>query len=103
MSEKDIDRTKAGLTLLEAELRIGALESAAAKAILLLTEVLKQAKIVDEHGEALLGCVDLLFDELNLEGVIHSEYVANSLERTRQAVAQLRQTLGEQRRVNRGT
>jgi hypothetical protein len=99
MNEKDTPRTKAGLTLLEAELRIDALESAAAKAIHVLAEVLKHEKVVDEHGEALLACVDLLFDELKLEGVIHSEYVANSLGRTRQAVAQMRQSLNEQRRA----
>jgi hypothetical protein len=101
MNDKDTPRTKAGLTLREAELRIEALESAAAKAIRVLTEMLMHEDLVDKHGEALLACVDVLFVELKLEGVIHSEYVVNSLERTRRAVDQMRLTLSEQRRANR--
>jgi len=99
MNENDTPRTKAGLTLREAELRIEALESAAVKALLGLTEILKHKDLVEKHGEALLACVDVLFVELKLEGVVHSEYVANSLERTRRAVDQMRLTFDEQKRA----
>jgi len=88
----DIPRTKSGLTLIEAELRIESLETAAAKAILVLAKVLKHERIVREHGDALISCVDLLFDELKLEGMKHCEYVNGSLERTRRAVETLRRT-----------
>ena len=103
MNEDDTPRTKAGLTLLEAGLRIEALESAAAKALLVLAEMLKQQDLVEKHGQALLACVDVLFVELKLAGVNQSEFVVNSLERTRRAVDQMRQTLGEQRRANRNS
>jgi len=92
----DTPRTKTGLTLLEAEARIDSLEAAAAKAVLLLTEVLKHEKAVDGRAKSLLSCVDLLFDELRLEDMKHSEYVANSLQRTGHAVGELRKALREQ-------
>jgi hypothetical protein len=99
MNEMNTPRTKAGLTLDEAGLRIEALEAAAAKAILVLTEMLKQKDLVEKHGESLVACVDVLFVELKLQGVVHSEWVISSLERTRRAVDQMRLTLDEQRRA----
>ncbi len=93
----DTPRTTTGLTLHEAELRIDALEAAAAKAVLLLAETIKQEALIQKHGKALIACVDLLFDELKVEGLKHSEFVGSSLERTAASVKELRQSLLEQR------
>ena len=82
LNPTDTLRTKMGLTLLEAESRIISLETAAAKAQATLTEVLKHEAIVDKHGAALLSCVELLFSELKLDGVTHSQFVTDSLSRT---------------------
>ena len=97
MDTDDTPRTKGGLTLLEAELRIAALEAAAAKAILALAAMVKREDVVVKRRIALLDCVELLFTELKLEGAIHSQFVANSLVRTRSAVAELQQALSDQR------
>jgi hypothetical protein len=86
-------------TLLQAEARIDALEAAAAKATRMLAEMVKHEAVVDRDGAALAACVDLLFDELRLEGAVHGEFVRNSMERTKRAVAQLRQSLKEQQRM----
>jgi hypothetical protein len=96
----EIPRTKTGLTLFEAEQRIDSLEIAAAKAVVLLAETLKNEQIVDKHGSALIACVELLFDELKLEGMKHSQFVEESLSRTATAEKELRQTLLEQRTKN---
>jgi hypothetical protein len=91
-------RTKTGLTLLQSEQRIDALEIAAAKAVLLIANALKHEVDVEKHGQILLSCVDLLFDELKLEGMAHNAYVVNSLSRTKAAVSELRQSMVAQRR-----
>lgn len=90
-------RTRAGLTLLEAEQRIDSLEAAAAKALLVLAEAVKHRNDVDKQGERLLACVELLFNELTLEGAPHSQFVQGSLDRTATAVRELRRSLREQR------
>lgn len=90
MAERDADRTTTGLTLQEAEARIDALEAAAAKAVLIMAEALRNRQELHRHGDRLIECVDLLFTELQVEGVKHGEFVANSLARTASAVAALR-------------
>ena len=97
MNTPSAPRTKAGLTLLEAERRIDSLETAAAKAMLVLAEILKHETLLHEHGDALVSCVELLFDEFKLEGLKHNEFVANSLGRTKHAVVELRKTLAKHR------
>jgi hypothetical protein len=97
MDTQGVDRTRNGLTLLEAERRIEALEAAAAKALLVLAEAVKHKNDIDKQGEHLLACVELLFTELTLEGVPHSQFVEGSLARTASAVSELRRSLREQR------
>ena len=72
MVTPEATRTSTGLTLLEAEHRIDALEIAAAKAVVLIAEALKHEVAVEKHGQVLLSCVDLLFDELEVEGLEHN-------------------------------
>ena len=62
--------------------RIDALEVAQAKALLLAAETLKNQQDVDKHAETLMACVELLFAELKIEGVKHSQFIESSLERT---------------------
>lgn len=50
MATLDTARTKTGLTLLEAEQRIDALEIAAAKAVVLIAAALKHEVDVEMHG-----------------------------------------------------
>jgi hypothetical protein len=97
---EETPRTKTGLTLSEAEQRIDSLEIAAAKAVVLLAETLKHEQIVDKHGSALVACVELLFSELKLEGLKHSQFVEESLNRTATAEKELRQTLFERQAKN---
>ncbi len=55
MDTLDIARTTTGLTLLEAEQRIDALELAAAKGVLLIAEALKHEVDVEKSGADLAG------------------------------------------------
>jgi len=48
---------------------------------------------VDKHRQTLLAYVDLLFTELTVEGVKHSQFVESSLERTASALTELRISL----------
>lgn len=98
MDTSDAARTRTGLTLLEAEQRIDALEIAAAKAVMLIAEALKHEVDIEKRGQTLLACVDLLFDELKLEGMKHNEYVEGSLSRTKSAVIELKHSLLAQRK-----
>jgi len=90
MVSRDAGRTTTGLTLQEAEQRIESLEAAAARAVLIMAEALRNRQELQKHGDRLIECVDLLFTELQVEGVKHSEFVQNSLARTASAVAALR-------------
>lgn len=98
MTSQDAALTKTGLTLLEAEQRIDALEVAATKALLLAAEALKVQKDVDKHRETLLACVELLFTELQIEGMKHNQFVELSLGRTATALAGLRGSLKQRNR-----
>ncbi len=88
-------RTNAGLTLLEAEQRIDALELAAAKVVVQIADQLKDEVIIEKHGKALLDCVYVLFEELRVEGLKHSEFVESSLAHTASAVDTLQRSIRE--------
>ena len=88
-------RTTAGLTLLQAEQRIDALELAAAKVVVQIADTLKHQKLERKGSEALLACVELLFDELRVEGLKHNQFVDSSLARTAVAVKELRASIRE--------
>jgi hypothetical protein len=81
---------KTGLTLLEADQRIEALEIAAAKTALALAEALRHQQVVDKVQHTLVACVELLFTELKVEGTRHSQFVEDSLGRTAKALDELR-------------
>jgi hypothetical protein len=90
-------RTSTGLTLQEAEVRIAAIEAAAAKAADILSVATKAQNNIDHLTDALLMCCDLLFDELRLEGMKHSEWVDNSLAKVRSAIAEYRKNAAVQK------
>lgn len=93
----EIPRSPSGLTPQEAELQISALEAEAAKILASLTETIKHEKNVGKRSEAVISCIELLFDELNLEGLKHNQFVEDSINRTKKVLAELREALISQR------
>ena len=89
--------TDAGLTLQQALKRIAAMEGAAVKAAEILSVATKAQSNIDHLTDALLSCCDLLFDELNLEGMTHSDWVANSLAKVHGAIAEYRRNASVQK------
>ncbi len=86
--------------LIEAETRIAKLETAAVKAAFLLAQAAKEQKSVDTHTVKLVSCVELLFDELAVEGLKHCEYVENSLRKVATAVTELKKTTTQRDNAN---
>jgi len=91
--QRDSQKTRHGLTLLEAEMRIDDLEAAAVQAALLLAQTAKHQAAVDTRTETMLKCVELLVDELFKEGMKHSEFVEESLGHAMIAAADLRKVV----------
>lgn len=93
----DTPRSPSGLTQQESELQISTLKADAAKMLASLTEAIKHEENVGKRSEAVISCIELLFDELNLEGLKHNQYVENSILRTKKVLAELRVALISQR------
>jgi hypothetical protein len=91
MGTPDAPQASTGLTLPEAEARIHALEAVAVKAALVLAETVKAHQADRQLATKLISCVELLFDELRLERLRHSEFVEESLGRVATAVKELKQ------------
>lgn len=86
-------KTRSGLTLLEAEMRIDDLEAAAVKAALLLAQTAKRQLVIDERTEVMLKCSEQLVDELFKGGMKHSEHVEESLGHAMIATIELRKAV----------
>ncbi len=97
MSTEDAPFTKTGLTLQQAELRIEELEAAAAMAADLAARTKNHQALINARIETILTCVDLLVDQLEMDGGKHSEYVTKSLELANTAATQLRNAVGMQK------
>ncbi len=95
--QAELGRTATGLTLQDAERRIADLEVAAAKAKDLAARTQKHQSLIDARIETILTCVDLLVDQLHMDGGKHSEYVTKSLELANKAAKQLREAVAMQK------
>lgn len=86
----DVNKSDNKLKLLEAELRIDALEAAAVKTALLAAQAITERHVVAMLTGKLIACVDQFVDELDTEGLKHSKHVETSLLRLTNAANEIR-------------